>query len=122
MRLDKNTPFYIVMLVLIFSFISQPVLAASISTAMQIHAQAELPTPMSETSMAKAHSGTCDKEQSHDDCMTHCMYCMSISFILPIKLPTLFRKASLNLSANQISKPASVTHVPAYEPPRFLMS
>ncbi len=121
MRLNKNKSFHVVMLMLIISFISQPVLAASISTAMQIHVvDPAAAMTMPETGTLAEHSKECYKGKSHQNCLVQCIYCLAISFILPTHTDNITRQGSPVIHVVQTHRPSPVSHIPAHEPPQYL--
>ncbi len=86
---------------------------------MQIDTQNVLLMSLSETNMTMEQNALCDQEQSTSDCVTHCLYCMAITFILPVQPHGILQTAKPTLLANQSAKPVAVSHMPAFEPPRF---
>ena len=136
MHLQTNKIKVMMIFALILSFITQPTLAASLSTAMQLApsmAQMNKNLPLSKPSkesecahmMMMEQSSTSaerkDKSNSepHKNCLTTCQFCMSIAFILPHNLDIMPNKEALIVHAVHVQNPTSLFHVPAYEPPRL---
>ncbi len=144
MSLKKSKTRLILIFTIILSFIAQPTLASSLSTAMQV---APSKTQMDHTPSVKMQAeDAANHECQHmmmgkaalskisnintlaapssnnrinNNCLFTCQFCLTIAFILPHSLEIISNQEAHIIHVDAVQKPLSIFHIPAYEPPQL---